>query len=120
MAVLSATIPYGASQLFATSGGVAAAAQGELLGLNWADRAVVVISGLTSETVAVTGKLLNSAVYTGNLRPIDLTTGATAAASALGNGSYEFKDLCFDSLKFTKSSTTEVPVITVFVKGRQY
>ena len=117
MAALAVTAPPGPFWHGQISG-VAAAAQGEVTGVSWADRAVFVISGLTSETVSVTGNLMGSSVYTGKLRPIDLTTGAAQASSSdLGNGSYELKDLALDSLKFTKSSTSETPTITVVLKG---
>lgn len=109
---------YNGPTLVAQASGVAVAAQGEISGLRWADKATVVISGLTGETVSVTGLLLGSAVYTAALRPIDLATGAVAAASALPNGSYAFRDLCLESLKFTKSSTSETPTITFMAKSR--
>lgn len=109
---------YNGPTLVAQASGVAVAAQGEISGLRWADKATVVISGLTSETVSVTGLLLGSTVYTGKLRPIDLTTGAASASSDLGNGSYAFRDLCLESLKFTKSSTSETPTITFMAKSR--
>ena len=79
----------------------------------WVDRAVVVVSGLTSETVAVTG-LLSGSVYTADLRPINLTTGVVEASdSNLSNGSFLFDNLAYDELKFTKSAATETITITV-------
>lgn len=100
--------------------GIAASAQGTLKGYGNSERVVVVISGLTSETITITGELVGAsvttAVFTGNLRPIDLTTGAAASSSTLGNGSYMISLMAFTALKFTKSSTVETPTITVLSK----
>lgn len=100
-----------------TQGGVAAAAQGEITGIDWVNSVVVVITGLSTETVSVTGLVSGTSVYSGKIRPIDLTTGAAAASSDLPNGSYLFKDWVLSTMKFTKSSTTDVPVISVDLKG---
>lgn len=115
IAVTAPTGPYS----WAQATGIAAAAQGEITGIDWTDRIVVVISGLTSETVSVTGRLNGTTVYTSSIEPIDLKTGvpSTASSALLGNGSFLFKDWALDSIKFTKSSTSETPVITVALKG---
>lgn len=89
-----------------------AAALGSV-GVRQATYAVVRITGLTSETIQVTG-LMMGAVVTEALRPINLTTGAVEATdSALSNGTFLFDKLAYDSLIFTKSSTAETPVVTV-------
>lgn len=83
------------------------------VGCNYADRAVVVISGLTSETIAVTATVAG-AVVTAALRPVNLNTGATEATdSNLSNGSFLFDNLCYNDLIFTKSSTSDTATVTV-------
>ncbi|MFI0609111.1 MAG: hypothetical protein ACH37Z_14635 [Anaerolineae bacterium] len=76
------------------------------------------VSGLTSETVNVTGYLNTSeTIATAKLRPIDLNTGALAASSDLGNGSYALDNLSVESLVFDTSASTETPVVTYRAKG---
>src|SRR5882672_6888283 len=74
-------------------------------------RIVFVISGLAAETVTVTGTV-HAAVVTGGIRPIDVTTRAAAAASALPNGSYLIDKLAYEKLTFTKSGATDPAVIS--------
>lgn len=89
-----------------------AAALGVALTRN-AKRAVVLISGLSSETISVTGHM-GTTVYTGKLRPINLNTGAVEATdSDLSNGEFLFDNLAFGDLKFTKSAATEAATVTV-------
>jgi hypothetical protein len=92
----------------------AAAAVGEITGIYDSDVITIVISGLTTETIAVTG-LVHLNVYTisTGMRPINLSTGATEATdSALSNGSFRFQQIGTQSLKFTKSGTSETVTIT--------
>jgi len=75
-------------------------------------RLIIVISGLTSETISVTG-CVNAAVFTGKLRPINLNTGAVEATdSDLGNGEFLFDNLSYEEVKFTKSAATETAVVS--------
>lgn len=75
-------------------------------------RAMVVISGLTSETISVTAKV-DGIVASAALRPIDCATGALTAASTLGNGTYLFTNLCAIALAFTKSAGVETATVIV-------
>lgn len=76
------------------------------------------ITGLASETVNVTGYLNTSeTIATAKLRPIDLNTGALAASSDLGNGSYALDNLSVESLLFDTSASTDTPVVTYRAKG---
>lgn len=76
------------------------------------------ITGLVSETVNVTGYLNTSeTIATAKLRPIDLNTGALAASSDLGNGSYLLDNLAVESLVFDTSASTDTPVIAYRAKG---
>lgn len=76
------------------------------------------VTGLASETVNVTGYLNTSeTIATAKLRPIDLNTGALAASSDLGNGSYLLDNLAVESLVFDTSASTDTPVITYRAKG---
>ena len=80
---------------------------------------VVVISGLATETISVTSAVnLDSAAlsFTAALRPFDLATGAVAAASTLGNGSYIFRDYGGGLLRFTKSAGADTVTIRIFAK----
>jgi hypothetical protein len=96
-----------------------AAALGSITGLSDAKRIVFNITGLTSETITVTG-LVSGTIYTTNaLRPIDLSTGTTKAASTMGNGDFMFDNLVFEQLKFTKSSTSETAVVTYRVQDNR-
>lgn len=80
-------------------------------------KATFVISGLTAQTVSVTG-FIGSAqtLETAAIRPIDLNTGALATASTLGNGSYTIANLCVHKLKFTVSGA-ETPTVTLTLKA---
>lgn len=96
----------------------ALAAAGTLTGLTNFRKYTIVISGLTSETVSITGLIgPNQDVETAALRPVDANTGAVAAASALGNGTYQFTDLAVHQMKFTKSAASETVTITVTGKA---
>lgn len=76
------------------------------------------ITGLTSETVNLTAYLNTSeTIATAKLRPIDLNTGALAASSDLGNGSYLLDNLAVESIVFDTSASTETPVVTYRAKG---
>lgn len=76
------------------------------------------VTGLAAETVNVTGYLNTSeTIATAKLRPIDLNTGALAASSDLGNGSYALDNLAVESLVFDTSASTDTPVITYRAKG---
>lgn len=88
-----------------------AAAVGELPSTSEMSSIVFVISGLAAETVSVTARV-RTTVYTAAMRPMNLATGALAAASALTNGEYQFVNCNFDSIKFTKSSTSDTVVIS--------
>lgn len=79
------------------------------------------ISGLTSETIALTGSFDQAnTIYSAAMKPIDLATGAVAASAALPNGSYVLTNVAFNNIKFTKSSTSETAVVTVCVVGQGY
>lgn len=83
-----------------------AAAVGEVPGTSAVASIVFVISGLGAETIALTGRI-RTTTYTAALRPINLNTGAVAAASALTNGEYQLINCNFEALKFTKSATSD-------------
>lgn len=88
-----------------------ATAVGELPSTGAVASIVFVISGLATETIAVTARV-RTTIYTAAMRPMNLATGALAAASALGNGEYQFINCNFDSLKFTKSAGVDPVVIS--------
>lgn len=82
----------------------------------------VTISGLATETVSVTGALDGLSVneggtapanYSAAVRPIDAATGALTAASALGNGSYIFRDWPYGQMRFTKSAGVDSTTIRI-------
>lgn len=76
-------------------------------------RGSFVISGLTGETISVTGLVGAALVATAAMRVIDLATGALTAASALGNGSYKLVDFAVRKLVFTKSAAVENATVTL-------
>lgn len=100
-----------------TATGTAATAQGELTGIDWARNAVVSISGLTSETIGIDYGVVAASIFSAAIKPIDVTTGVAASSAALPNGVYVLNIAAFTSLKFTKSSTSETPTITVRLKN---
>ena len=74
------------------------------------------VAGLTVETVTLQGTL-DGSVWS-NLRPIDASTGAVAAAVTLGNGSYRINDLGYLQLKIIKSAGAETA--TIWTSGRGF
>lgn len=72
---------------------------------------LVIISGLTSETVGVQVSPNGGTHWTGSVRPVDLATGTVAGASALGNGSYLLNLPPCDALRFVKSASAETVTI---------
>ena len=110
----SGTFEYGNSVL---ASGVTATAQGIIADCQRYNRICFAISGLTVETISVVPSFdYSSTSGTGTfeanaMRPIDCSTGALAAASALGNGTYMFVNTPWRALKFTKSATTDGPTI---------
>lgn len=93
-----------------------AAAILSITGTSGVDTVCFVISGLTAETISVTGTV-RASVVTAKLRPFNLNTGTLEATdSDLGNGSYMLLDCNFESLVFTKSSTSENATITYRTK----
>lgn len=74
------------------------------------------VAGLTAETVTLQGTLDGNTWF--NLRPIDASTGAVAAAVTLGNGSYRITDLGFLQLKIIKSAGAET--VTIWTSGRGF
>lgn len=101
-----------------TVAGATGTAVGSIPGASAVTTINFVISGLAAETITVTG-LIKATVFTSALRPVDLGTGALAAASALPNGSYILRDCVFDEFKFTKSGATDPAVITWRAKDSQ-
>lgn len=81
------------------------------------------ISGLATETVSLTGGLdmptVNAATgalvmntnFSAALRCYDANTGALAAASAMGNGSYVFYNFPYTTARFTKSAGVDTVTI---------
>ena len=69
------------------------------------------ITGLTTETVVCNVSHDQGATWSGNLRPIDATTGALAGNSLITNGTYT---LPLNGMRFrwVKSSTSQTAVIT--------
>lgn len=72
-----------------------------------------IISGLTSETIALYISHDNGVSWSGKIRPYDLTTGALSGSSDLGNGSYQVPVLCGQALKMTKSATSESATVSI-------
>lgn len=68
------------------------------------NKMMVVISGLATETISVSYAPDPGSASAALARPIDVATGALAAASALGNGTYLFDISGVYSLGFTKSA----------------
>lgn len=94
----------------------ATAAVGRIPGISQVRSCIVVISGLTNETITVTGLMRTitgpTEIVTAGLRPINLATGTTEATdSALGNGTFLFDGLDYEALIFTKSSTSETGIV---------
>lgn len=79
----------------------------------------IVISGLTTDTVAISGNIgTNQEIATNNLLPINATTGALAAAVALTNGTYRLIDLALRTMTFTKTGVADATVvITLMAKA---
>jgi hypothetical protein len=75
----------------------------------------LVISGLAAETIDVQG-LMRGTTFTAKLRPIDLNTGALFASSDLGNGTFQFNDVNFEGIKFTKSGAVSTAVVTYRIR----
>lgn len=71
------------------------------------NKLTVVISGLATETISVSIAPDAGSASAAALRPIDMSTGALAAASTLGNGTYVFAIDGAYSVSFTKSATTD-------------
>lgn len=91
-----------------------AAALGTVSGLRNAKRVIFKIVTSGTETVSVTG-LINTvtSVSTGSkIRAYNLNTGALAASSDMDDGDYLIDNLCFDSLTFTGSSTSDTKTVT--------
>lgn len=74
------------------------------------------VAGLTAETVTLQGSLDGTTYF--NLRCIDASTGAVAAAVTLGNGCYRITDLGFLYLKIIKSAAAET--VTIWTSGRGF
>ena len=74
--------------------------------------AIVVISGLTTETGDITG--LSDGGTSQALT--QYTNGTAGAAATLGNGTYYLKDLACADLVFTKSAAVESVTIDVDIK----
>lgn len=78
---------------------------------------VVIISGLTSETVALTGIV----AIAPNITPVEFDIqvqaldGTISSAAALGNGVYYF-DVLFEDLKVTKSAASEDADVTLYFR----
>lgn len=104
---------------FQVLGPTVAAAVGDFANGSEFDKVFVVISGLTAETISVTGMInsdFGSPQFTAALRPFDLNTGAVAAGSTLGNGSFVFVNVP-GRLRFTKSAGTESVTIRIMGKA---
>lgn len=74
------------------------------------------ISGLTGETIALTGST-DGTNFSASLLPLDFTTttgtGNYVASAALGNGTYKIPYTWqFSSYKFVKSNTVETANVT--------
>lgn len=96
------------TQLLFTSTGTAAAV-GETKNISGFKCGTLRISGLTGETIAVTSRV----GATTGAGPCSYTVADVAAApTALGNGTFFFRNLSVDSLIFTKSAATENATVT--------
>jgi len=104
---------YGSATLAATASSTA-----DTDDVHRATTLAIKITGLTGDTVSVS-TILDEAktLLTAAMRPIDLATGALAAASTLGNGSYLFSNLDARFVRFTKSGGAETPVVTYLARG---
>lgn len=113
--------PVSYQQVSAVIGPSAAAAIGDFIPASRYRSIAVTISGLATETINVTGALDTlltesggtPTTYSAAVRPIDVNTGALAAASALGNGSYVFRDWPYGQMKFTKSAGVDSTTIRI-------
>lgn len=74
------------------------------------------VSGLAAETVTLQGSFDGSA-WDG-LRVIDTSTGALAAAVAVGNGCYRINDMGFPYIRIIKSAAANT--VTVSLSGRAF
>ena len=74
--------------------------------------AIVVISGLTVETVDITGVSGNGV----SQALTQHTNGTAGAATTLGNGTFYLKDIVSNDLVFTKSAAAETVTIDVDLK----
>lgn len=97
-----------ARSIFTATG--TAAAIGEARNLRQTRMATLVISGLATETIAVTSRV-GAAVGAGP--PAFSTAGAPGASAALANGTYFFRDLAIDALIFTKSGAVDNATVTL-------
>ena len=108
------TFEYGNGTLCAAQ---TATALGTLANCERYNRICFAISGLATETVSVVPSFDYSSVgalgtFEANaMRPVDMSTGALAAASALGNGTYMFVNTPWKALKFTKSAGVDSATI---------
>ena len=76
------------------------------------------ITASGGETISVTAYLDSAeSLETAALRPIDLNTGALNGATALATGSYQLKDICAYSLKFTKSAAVQTGTVNAYLKA---
>lgn len=99
-------------------GPTAAAAMGDVIDAGNYRHLAFTISGLTVETIGISGGLeangiLASTNYSAALRPVDGATGAVTASSLLGNGSYIVRDWPYFTARFTKSAGAESTTIRV-------
>ena len=111
--------PQNTSYEFTVIGPTLVAASGDFANGAEYDKVFVVISGLATETVSVTGQINSDSgtpVFTAALRPFDLATGALAAASTLANGSYVFVNVP-GRLRFTKSAGADTVTIRIMGKS---
>lgn len=94
----------------------APAAVGTTGDISFYQNAMIVISGLTVETIAI-NTVLNAVV--GAPVTIYNNAGVAAAAAALGNGTYwvRLRDTRVDALNFVKSAAAEVVTINMRAYG---
>jgi len=95
-----------------------ATALGTVTGTQRYNRMSFSIVGLATETVSVTisydfdpANGGTGTFETAAVRPIDLATGALAAASTLGNGSYLLVNTPWRAVRFTKSAGVDSATI---------
>lgn len=75
----------------------------------------IVISGLTSETIAVKGIIDPSGTPVEFDIQVQDLDGVISSGAALGNGTYYF-DVLFEDLKLVKSSTSEEATVTLYFR----